>query len=183
MDPELFQIFCEEFVAETNRIRSKVGASRTAKEAELAQTQRALDRLVQALIDGAPASIVSAKIEELEAKRTRLEAELVDQSAPPPALHPKLAGLYREKVCNLAAALKTPEARADAAQSLRGLIDKIVLTPASDGYCIDLHGDLAGILTLASAVSDKTAVAFGPSAVSQLSLVAGVGFEPTTFRL
>ena len=183
MDPELFAVFCEEFIAETNRLRSNAGASFAAKEAELAQTKRALDRLVQALIDGAPAATVNAKMEELETKRTKLEAELANRSAPKPALHPNLAVLYRRKVSDLATALKTPEAQADAAQSLRGLIDKVVLTPQPDGYAIDLHGNLAGILTLASSTKGKTASADQAEAVSQVLLVAGVGFEPTTFRL
>ncbi len=183
MDPELYAIFCEEFVAETNRLRSAAGASWAAKETELSQSKRALERLVQALIDGAPAASVTAKMEELEAKCAKLEGELTNRTAPPHALHPNLASLYREKVSNLADALSIPGAQADAAQSLRGLINKIVLTPQTDGYSIDLQGDLAGILTVASGSKSKTATAYGPSAVKQLSLVAGVGFEPTTFRL
>lgn len=119
MDPKLFEVFCEEFVAETNRLRSAAAASWTAREAELSQTNRALDRLVQALIDGAPASSVKAKMKSLECKRAQLEAELANSSAPPPALHPNLAKLYREKVSSLATALNTPEAQADAALSLR----------------------------------------------------------------
>ena len=183
MDPDLFAVFCEEFVAETNRLRSTADAIWAAREADLAKTQRALDRLVQALIDGAPASSVMAKMEELEDKRTRLESELAGQSAPPPTLHPSLAVLYREKVANLAAALNTSEAQADSADALRGLIDEVVLTPSNDGYAVDLKGDLAGILAMASGGKGKTAVAGGPSAVSQVSLVAGAGFEPATFRL
>ena len=183
MDPTLFTVFCEEFVAETNRLRMTAGASWSAKETELAQTKRALERLVQALIDGAPAASVTAKMEELETKRAKLEAELAVRSAPPPVLHPSLALLYRQKVADLATALSQPEAQADASQSLRKLIDKIVLTPQPQGYSIDLHGDLAGILTLASGKNNKTACADLAEAVSQVSLVAGVGFEPTTFRL
>jgi site-specific DNA recombinase len=79
--------------------------------------------------------------------------------------------------------LSAPEAQADAAESLRGLIDKVVLIPGEDGYSIDLRGDLAEILTIASNGNVKTAAAVKPSAVLQVSLVAGVGFEPTTFRL
>jgi site-specific DNA recombinase len=122
-------------------------------------------------------------MEELEAKRAKLEAELANRSAPLPILHPSLAALYRQKVGDLADALRTPEAQADANQSLRKLIDKIVLTPQPQGYSIDLHGDLAGILTLASGKSNKTACAGLAEAVSQVSLVAGAGFEPAAFRL
>ncbi|WP_431197664.1 recombinase family protein [Shimia thalassica] len=178
MDPELFKIFCEEFIAETNRLRSTSQTSLGTKEADLAKTNHALDRLVQALIDGAPASTVKDKMAGLEVRKAELENAL--KSAPPlqPVLHPNMSDLYHSKVSNLANALNAPEARAEAAEALRSLIDKVVLTPTEDGYDINLHGDLAGILALASEPKAKTA-----EAVLQISLVAGVGFEPTTFRL
>ena len=62
MAPELFRAFCKEFVAETNRLRASPQSSRASKEAELAKTNHALERLVQALIDGAPASTVKDKM-------------------------------------------------------------------------------------------------------------------------
>jgi len=42
--------------------------------------------------------------------------------------------------------------RSEASQLLRTLVDKIVLTPKEDnqGLSIDLYGDLAGILNLAT---------------------------------
>ena len=101
----------------------------------------------------------------------------------PVALHPDLAGIYAGKVFHLAEALNEDGTRAEAAELLRKLIDKIVLTPQPQGYSIDLHGDLAGILTLASGKNNKTACADLAEAVSQVSLVAGTGFEPVTFRL
>jgi len=49
-------------------------------------------------------------------------------------------------------ALNEPEHRHEAADLIRGLIDKIVLTPKEDdsGLYIDLKGDLAGILNMAT---------------------------------
>lgn len=183
MDPDLFAVFCREFVAETNRLRSTTTATQEAKKAELAQVKRALDRLVQAIIDGAPASTVKDKMGELEAKQVKLKEELETAPAPQPILHPNLSELYRSKVSNLADALASSEARTEAHEALRGLIQNVVLTPSDDGYCIDLQGDLAGMLALASDTKAKTAGAGVAEAVSQVSLVAGVGFEPTTFRL
>lgn len=183
MDPDLFSVFCEEFVAETNRLRATSQSSRASKEAELAKTNHALARLVQALIDGAPASTVKDKMAELEARKAQLENDLNAAPAPQPVLHPNLSRLYHSKVSDLANALNEPDVRSEAAEALRALIDKVVLTPSEDGYDIDLHGDLAGILALASGKKAKTAHTDIAEAVSQVSLVAGVGFEPTTFRL
>lgn len=56
--------------------------------------------------------------------------------------------------------MNTPETRAEASQHLRAMIDKIVLTPndAGDDLTIDLIGDLAGILSVAtSSDSDRVA--------------------------
>ena len=66
-------------------------------------------------------------------------------------LHPNMAAHYRRQVANLAEALNAADNRAEAADLLRSLIDRIDRTPNSGGKLnIDLHGDLAGILSLAA---------------------------------
>jgi hypothetical protein len=64
--------------------------------------------------------------------------------------------------------------------SLRGLIDRIVLTPVGGGLCAELHGDLAVLARFAHMEKGRAEPNGGPE---RLSVVAGVGFEPTTFRL
>ncbi|MGI9452801.1 MAG: recombinase family protein, partial [Geminicoccaceae bacterium] len=66
----------------------------------------------------------------------------------------------------------------------RTLIDRIELQPIKiDGkktLAIDLHGHLAGILALAN----KAKGGIGEDVAEKCTaMVAGVGFEPTTFRL
>ena len=106
------------------------------------------------------------------------------------------------------ATLNIPERRSEASQHLRAMIEKVVLTPneAGEELTIDLFGDLAGILSVATS-PESARVAAGISKIqpvqqglspettktpqgalcvgstSQVELVAGVGFEPTTFRL
>ncbi len=176
MEPELFAVFCEEFTAEMNRLRGAVADQAAGLDRELAKIGRDLDRLVQALIDGVPADAVKARMAALEARKAELEARRGCRAAPPPMLHPSMAEIYRQKVSDLAAALDTSGTRTEAAEILRGLIETIVLTPGPDGYAILVRGDLAGILTLAEARRATTAVVCGPSAVGQVSLVAGAGF-------
>jgi hypothetical protein len=48
-----------------------------------------------------------------------------------PDVHPNVAELYRRKVERLTEALNDPEDRAEAASALRGVIEKIVLTPGA----------------------------------------------------
>jgi site-specific DNA recombinase len=181
MDPALFAVFCDEFTAETNRLRHAAAAQVADQAKELARIATSIDRLVQAIIDGAPARAVTDKIEALEARRSELEAVLAQRAAPPPVLHPVMAEVYRSKVETLATALSAPDTRVEAAEALRGLIEAIELHPGAEGYEIRLRGDLAGILRL-SADGRKPATGRGDG-LSQVALVAGVGFEPTTFRL
>ncbi len=59
---------------------------------------------------------------------------------------------FKKEVAALSVALNADDAKQEATELLRGLIDKIVLTPKPNigEYSIDLHGDLAGILSLAA---------------------------------
>ena len=65
---------------------------------------------------------------------------------------------------------------------MRGLIEKIVLTPGAKRGEVkaELHGELAAILALTSGQKPRPAADDGDM---RFSVVAGVGFEPTTFRL
>ena len=94
-----------------------------------------------------------------------------------------MAEHYRLQVAVLAEALTAEENRGEAADILRGLIDRIVLTPSEESRKleIDLYGDLAGILGLA-ANRNGPLEASDPS-IQQVKLVAGAGFEPAAFRL
>ena len=67
---------------------------------------------------------------------------------------------------------------------LRELIESITLIPVDGKLEIELVGALAGLLALGEqgVVQQKTARIEG-STDRSVSLVAGVGFEPTTFRL
>ena len=70
--------------------------------------------------------------------------------APLPRLHPKLADLYRERVERLHLELNRPELRAEAAEALRALIDEVRLIPENGRLEIELVGDLAELLSLAT---------------------------------
>jgi site-specific DNA recombinase len=71
--------------------------------------------------------------------------------APSPVrLHPNLAQVYREKVANLHSALADPELRTEALDLIRGLIERVELYPAEDGFRIELVGEIANIVTLSA---------------------------------
>ena len=77
---------------------------------------------------------MKARMDELEAEKAMLEERLAAAPEPPKIrLHPNLPGLYREKVAALEQALADPAIKAEAAEVIRSLIERITLTPREDG--------------------------------------------------
>ena len=185
MEPELFEVFCDAYTAKLNELRMSKNASLNAAKSELSRIDREQEKLVDAIVDGVPASKVKGRMIELEARQKELEALIATTEEEPVLIHPNMANVYKEKLARLTEALTDDKRRAEAVETIRGLIDKIALTPVEeDGkatMAVDLHGALAGMLSLAA----QTKKPLGESDFSEEStkLVAGVGFEPTTFRL
>ena len=94
-------------------------ASVTATERELGRVQAEIEKLIQALKDGVPASIVKAPLDCPGGAATELRARLDRSAQPPPLLHPNMSDLYREKVTQLARGLEHEESRTAAAEALR----------------------------------------------------------------
>ena len=203
LDPKLCAIFCDEFTKHMNKLRRDHVAATEHFRRELKQGKRQMAQMVDAIADGAPVAPIKDKMHALEARRVELEALLEDVQEAPPLLHPNMAHLYKKQVGKLIETLNVPEHRAEAADVVRSLVEKIVLTPdvGENRLVADLHGDLAGILGMAtkekakpqltdSMISRQKEVIDGsqtckstPEGAQQVKLVAGVGFEPTTFRL
>lgn len=153
MDPDLFQVFCDEFTRELNRLRGEVRSTLDAIDAELAKIDRELDTLLELILKGGAADRINAKMVALEARKTDLETRRADAREPPPLVHPEMAGWYRKQIAELHEALReeSEEQRLRATEAIRSLVDEIVLTPAVDRtLTIDVRGDLAGILTIAA---------------------------------
>ncbi|WP_084032822.1 recombinase family protein [Chelativorans sp. J32] len=182
VDPELFAHFCEVFTQEMNRLRMEGRAGIASAEAELAKVNRELEKILDLyLSDALSVDMVKERSKKLEARKTELEQFLAEADEPPPLLHPSMALQYRKRVQQLYDALQDEDEgkRIEAADTLRSLVDQIVLTPVDGKVEIDVQGDLAGILTISTQSKNPAAGATG----SQVKMVAGVGFEPTTFRL
>jgi len=125
-----------------------------------------------AIEDGAYSTSLKVRLEQLEAEKLTLENRLAETGAPPVFIHPKLSEVYREKVETLADALNDDAIRGEAAEVLRGLIDRVVLTPDAGALRIELYGDLAEILALSDHADQKTNRP-GPEEPGRLSVVAG----------
>jgi site-specific DNA recombinase len=177
MHPELVTAFVDEFHREVNRQRAEQDGSRERTTRDLEKTEREIRRLIEAMKAGVPGAAVKDEMVALEARRLELRGRLGAASPPMPRLHPNLAQLYRQKVTNLAEALNDENTRLEAAECIRDLIEEIRLVPENEKLRVELYGELAALINLANEHprSKETGV--------QVTLVAGVGFEPTTFRL
>ncbi len=126
---------------------------------------------------------VADRLEELEAE----ESQHQDEPPPKPLVHRTMAERYRQEVEYLRQALERDDSQGEATEHLRGLIGKIVLTPdpGREDLRIDLHGDLDGILTIATQkkVRPGKTLDLSASGPNKIALVAGAGFEPATFGL
>jgi site-specific DNA recombinase len=92
-----------------------------------------------------------------------------------------MAEVWRQRVAALHEALQDEAAKAEAFELLRSLIDRVTLVPEDGQLAIVLRGDLAAILAFSA--NKKRPAAERADLVTQLSLVAGGGFEPPTFRV
>jgi hypothetical protein len=88
--------------------------------------------------------IPKARLAALEQEKAQAEARIrAGKPAQVLRLHTNLPELYRNKIGRLAEALNTPESVTESAEIMRGLIDRIVLTPVDGELRAELHGDLA----------------------------------------
>ena len=79
-------------------------------------------------------------------------------------------------------ALDHPEIRDEAVQVLRGLIEHVSIGPAENGLEIEIVGEIAKMVELGIGPNAKRAN-LDERLTRSVKVVAGVGFEPTTFRL
>ena len=119
----------------------------------------------------------------MEARLAQLAAA---QEAVPSVPHPLIAEAYRRRVEELEVSLGQDNAEArEALEVVRSLVERVEIVPdasAPGGVWLEIRGDLALMLRFGEAGQAKApkAVAVG---VLQLSVDAGTGFEPVTFRL
>ncbi|MGB7779194.1 MAG: recombinase family protein [Pseudolabrys sp.] len=182
MDPALLAEFCDEYTRHMNRLRTERNASLGAARGELARLAKQRENIIQAIKDGVPATEVKDDLARVVMRREELQTLLAGTKEEPVLLHPIMAAEYHRQVANLAQVLNQEENRPEAADILRSLVERIELRPNKQGKLeIDLYGDLAGILSLAGKKDrpfDQNDLSF-----QQVKVVAGIGFEPMTFRL
>ena len=150
MHPELVTTFIEEFHRELNRQIAEQDGLRDRTARDLEKTEREMRRVIEAIKAGVPGAAVKDEMTTLEARRLQLQAQFESAAPSMPRLHPNLAELYRQKVANLAEALNDEQTRLGAVGCIRELIDEIRLVPDNAELRVELYGELAALINLAS---------------------------------
>ena len=152
MRDDLLKVFCAEYTKHFNELQSQHDQSLKAHRAEAAKLAKERENIIQAIKDGVAVDLIKDDLERSSERLKELETLLEATPTSAPMLHPAMAERYRRQISDLRASLDQEENRGEAALILRGLIEKIVLTPVpgQDDLSIDLHGSLAGILSIAS---------------------------------
>ena len=184
MEPEAAAQAMKAYVEKTNRINRERRASGASDRKELAEVEKKIAAMIAVIEDGGYVRGMVDRLRELEARQEALNERLSAAPADLPDIHPNVADIYRRKAARLAEALDHPEDRDAAASAIRGLIERIVLTPGAKWAEMDavLHGDLGTILEWTGNGHGKAKTDI-PIPEMSVSVVAGAGFEPATFRL
>jgi site-specific DNA recombinase len=182
----LLDEFAKAFRAEFDRLRKTRGSRGIALQRELAKVERGIRRCLDFIVggEGDPGSVATT-LKDLEAQKAVLDADLKQVAETNFVdIHPNVGELYRRKVGELQGLLAGEATRVEAMGRIRELIERIEIHPgAKRGQPeVILVGALASLLDFACA---KTTTAANGNSVDggRVLMVAGVGFEPTTFRL
>ena len=137
--------------------------------------------LMKAVEDGDYSAPIIAQLNKVDAELTQARAKR-DAAAPEPIFLPQdLPALYRAHIDDLVGTLSDEGVSGRASEELHQIIDTVVVTWDAEAkhHALELRGKLLEMLNIT-----KPALGAGLDICeSSLKLVAGVGFEPTTFRL
>jgi site-specific DNA recombinase len=174
LEPAVVQEAIREFNLLAGRRQAKARSQHHKLEAELAEVKRRASRLVDQVVEGAlTGAAVKERLDALEARRSDLEANLA--AAPPPnavALHPASHQRFRDMIERLGPVLGQGNSAEinRARMEFRRLIRSVVVTPSAEqgAFDVTVESEMAALIS-----QDGHIVTVG----------AGTGFEPVTFRL
>ncbi|WP_289286660.1 recombinase family protein [Methylophaga sp. UBA3991] len=175
-EPELIAEYVKAYHDERRRLQKSERGNAQQKQRQINSLTVEIDRGVDLLLKGVPPDSLMQKIKQMEVEKKQLEEELAQQQQriEPVIIHPAAAEKYKNIVASLQSHMENIEeglSRDDIFREVRKIVDKIVITPTPGNVGIEVHGQLAALLKI-----QDDPICMG-------SMVAGAGFEPTTFGL
>ena len=181
MTDAAYERFRAEVKAAMEARRASAREALSVLDTQIAEARRRHANLMENIESGRVPQSVFDRLEATEAEIARLEAERAAAEPGPVALPEELPEIWRARIAQLEKTLSDSEVVERASDELRGVVDRLVVRPddASGGHLVSVYGKLTEMLRVC-ATKDAASV---EAAASSLSLVAGTGFEPVTFRL
>ncbi len=177
--PELIAEYVREYQRMSRELNSSTAHRRRDLEKRLGNINGAISKAVDALLGEAPSRALRDRLTSLEAQRDEIEAAIAEVIPPAVEFHPNAANAYRDQIRNLKKALaeSDEDSRLAAHEAIREIVEKVVLHPQGryKPVRIDIYGQLAALLRISERAAEPLE--------SRGALVAGIGFEPMTFRL
>lgn len=166
------------YAEEMNRLNHDRRAQAETDRRALQKIERAIAGIMAAIEEGLYQPFMKARVDELERQRVEIADRLAQAPADIPDVHPNVSNIYRKNVVRFTEALDDPDGGREAAEALRSLIGKIVLTPGKKRGEVhaELRGELMGILEFADAEENQSTSRYMPA------VVAGPSFETTRCR-
>ena len=184
---DMIEAFVVEFKAEVARLRKQRSTRERQVQKDLNKVNTAIKRCLTFITEGdGDPGLVRDELRTLEARKRDLERTLVaNHEERAVELHPNMADLYRKKVTELRSLLTDETMRSQAMDVIRSMIERIEVHAGEERGKPDviLVGALAQILAFTQQNKQTKTAASGAGDDGRVLMVAGAGFEPTTFRL
>jgi site-specific DNA recombinase len=176
----MMKAFREAFDQEYARATATIGEDLKSLDRRLAKVSTEIRNLIGAVKAGMDSQTLRDELRAAENIKIQLQRQIEAAGRPTPSLPHNLEERFASIIRNLETTLGQQEHVVVAKDVLETLIDKVIVEENPEGgHVLHIEGDLA------KALNEETPGNAGrlSTAKSSLGLVAGVGFEPTTFRL
>jgi hypothetical protein len=179
--PDLAELFVTEFKREMARLARDDKRRADNGEARLAELDAQIETLAQNMTLSIASPTLHRMLTELEQERSTLQARQQPKQAVGADIlpHPTLLKLFEEKVASLREALNDEAVATQAASTLSSLIESVTIYPGAEPEA----EVAANVVRLIAFAANENSPRAGRHGGCSTMVVAGVGFEPTTFRL
>lgn len=182
LSPEATEAFVQEYAKAAKERAADLAALKAPLLRRLGEVERRITRAVEAVLDGMASEALKRKLSELEREKVELEQQLAetDRQPEPIVFHPAAAKRYADIVAQLEATLPDAargdtEAERRLKDAVRGLVDRVIITPLSQERGGEIEITIEG--TLQSLLTER------PENTRSATVVAGGGLEPPTCGL
>ena len=183
LTPALVQVFVREFEREVTRLTNDRWSEHPKLIARLKAVEAEIDNLAANMLTGVVGPTLRSMLTVREQERDSLVALIDETPEPVKAVvlsHPTLKRKFEEKVATLQAALDDPTVSDQAAEQIAALIDSVTVIPDPVLPTVEVTALTSKLIAFAQSENNPCRRSDRGCSVT---VVAGTGFEPVTFRL